>query len=171
MVQKSQELFLQDFTKGGIYVFDDLFVPKSISSIPRIPACLYTNDNISLNSAPFRSYNNSFRYNNVPFLNTNGNYDFSLVSSSSYNSSSGCNGTFLNQDSSIKRTLATACNRYSDLELWHKRLGHTTMQNVQRVLHQCNIKSSSMKSVNNICELCSMGKLHALPFHYSNSII
>ncbi|KAL2246098.1 UNVERIFIED_CONTAM: hypothetical protein Sindi_2878000 [Sesamum indicum] len=55
----------------------------------------------------------------------------------------------------------------SDVDLWHKRLGHTS---VDVLKHTVLFKNSNVTL--NICDVCPLAKQHRLPFHssYSNTL-
>ena len=57
-------------------------------------------------------------------------------------------------------------NIESPVDLWHRRLGHPSLQIVLKVLEQCN-QTKAMKSTFHFCQACQMGKMHKLPFNKS----
>ncbi|XP_039065619.1 uncharacterized protein LOC120211068 [Hibiscus syriacus] len=49
------------------------------------------------------------------------------------------------------------------LKLWHQRLGHPSLDIVQRVLRSCSFVFNKTEAVN-VCSACMQGKSHKLPF-------
>lgn len=56
----------------------------------------------------------------------------------------------------------------STLSLWHKRLGHPTLNIVKNILNGCNIPFQSMES-NSLCSSCCVSKSHRLPYSLSET--
>jgi len=59
-----------------------------------------------------------------------------------------------------------------DLSLWHKRLGHHNYDGIKLMIHDNLVDGLVLDSKNSpdpICEPCLAGKMHANPFHSSNS--
>jgi len=52
-------------------------------------------------------------------------------------------------------------------ENWHKKLGHPNNKVLEKVLKNCNVKTSSRDQFS-FCEVCQFGKLHLLPFKSSS---
>lgn len=58
-------------------------------------------------------------------------------------------------------------NRSENMKLWHDRLGHQNIVQVQQILDQMGIACPKMK--NFFCDACVIGKQHRLPFKRSSS--
>lgn len=56
----------------------------------------------------------------------------------------------------------------SQLDLWHRRLGHPSIQVMSQVFKSCN-KTLKYNEIPSFCESCKFGKSHALPFNTSTS--
>jgi len=56
----------------------------------------------------------------------------------------------------------------SELEIWHRRLGHPSNHVMNQVLKPCN-KVIKSNEIHTFCESCKFGKSHALPFNLSLS--
>ena len=57
------------------------------------------------------------------------------------------------------------------VELWHHKLGHTTINIVTRVMQSCNVSCGKNKDTvcSTICSSCQLAKRHRLPTHLSLS--
>jgi histone deacetylase 1/2 len=53
-------------------------------------------------------------------------------------------------------------------ENWHRKLGHPNNKVLEKVLKNCNVKTSPNDHFS-FCEACQFGKLHLLPFKSSSS--
>lgn len=51
----------------------------------------------------------------------------------------------------------------SIIDVWHRRLGHTSKKILSQVLNSCKL-SISLKNKVDFCDACQMGKSHKLPF-------
>ena len=60
------------------------------------------------------------------------------------------------------------CVYMSLKENWHRKLGHPNNKVLEKVLKNCNFKTSSRDQFS-FCEACQFGKLHLLPFKSSSS--
>jgi histone deacetylase 1/2 len=60
------------------------------------------------------------------------------------------------------------CAYMSLKENWHRKLGHPNNKVLEKVLKDCNVKTSPSDQFT-FCEACQFGKLHLLPFKSSSS--
>jgi len=60
------------------------------------------------------------------------------------------------------------CVYMSLKENWHRKLGHPNNKVLEKVLKNCNVKTSSCDQFS-FCEACQFGKLYLLPFKFSSS--
>lgn len=54
-----------------------------------------------------------------------------------------------------------------DLELWHRRLGHSSIPILQNILQSCNIVVNK-NSLDYVCDACQKAKAHKLLFPSTN---
>jgi hypothetical protein len=56
-------------------------------------------------------------------------------------------------------------------DMWHRRLGHPTLQIVQHVLHSHDLPSIlDSNKIELVCDACQQGKIHQLPFFLSTCL-
>jgi len=60
------------------------------------------------------------------------------------------------------------CVYMSLKENWHRKFGHLNNKALEKVLKDCNVKTSPSDQFT-FCEACQFGKLHLLPFKSSSS--
>lgn len=64
----------------------------------------------------------------------------------------------------------STCNSVSSaIDLWHKKLGHSSRLVLNKVLKSCNSKFNINKTPS-FCDACQLGKIHALPFKRSVTV-
>ncbi|GAA0164420.1 hypothetical protein LIER_39779 [Lithospermum erythrorhizon] len=68
-----------------------------------------------------------------------------------------------------KTTSSTLVRELTFLDVWHKRLGHSAMPIVHRIINVSKI-SVSKSSSNVVCSSCQMAKSHKLPFSESKFV-
>lgn len=68
----------------------------------------------------------------------------------------------------IKTTVQIDCNlAQSSLKIWHERLGHLNLKEVQNMSKNGAIPVKLTENINFVCEACQYGKQSRLPFHKS----
>ncbi|XLU82308.1 hypothetical protein S245_005728, partial [Arachis hypogaea] len=66
--------------------------------------------------------------------------------------------------------LVSKCNQNNTVDLWHKRLGHSSLKTVMDVMNKISLHFSSHSAANHVCEICPLAKMHRLHFSLNDTV-